>query len=562
MNTRLRLIVWCVLIGLALGHGVAHATRQSTAVQSPAPAIFTMGSAQTLSYQVTNTSTGGNAGERIYQMQFSMSTITGVTHSKFSCVSIVPPAGWTVSACSPTSVTFRASSWANAIAVGGASVNFAVVLNMRSTTADGTETYSLMRASYTLSTTLSNRSGRATPSGTKSWTLLSLAITSFKIFDLSGVPITALLAGGSFRLVMEVTNVSSVTQSGIISSPNPPGATKTGTVTQSLTGTVGSPLTLAATAKSTITFTFSTAATDNGTIYFTAFAKNATATATSLSAISTTLTVAPCILAASFTAPASSSCLYPGSNFTLTLALTNNCAVALTNLTPTLATTGPASKVSGATPAIIASLAAGASAPVSWTYTIDPGAATNPFTFTGGATSAAPGPALTAPTATSPTITPGGFPTVVNPLVTNASSTNVELTWTVTSSGCAAAKSVAITIPAVPAGWVWANDAYSLVDLSATNSVETWVASGANPVTFASPDIPNQMPPSPTLNGDFSLVFSATPASAGTSTFKVNVTDANGVVVPVSVPVTVNPFDPIGLNNVTNGIRIWREQFP
>jgi hypothetical protein len=99
-----------------------------------------------------------------------------------------------------------------------------------------------------------------------------------------------------------------------------------------------------------------------------------------------------------------------------------------------------------------------------------------------------------------------------------------------------------------------------LVSLSAVNAVETWVASGANPVTFTSPNVANQLPLS--FGGDFSLVFSATPTSIGTSTFPVNVTDANGVTVTVTVPVTVNPFDPAGLNSVTNGIRIWREQFP
>ena len=130
------------------------------------------------------------------------------------------------------------------------------------------------------------------------------------------------------------------------------------------------------------------------------------------------------------------------------------------------------------------------------------------------------------------------------------------MTWTSTNNGCAAVNSVAITIPA---GWVWANDAYSLVDLSAINSVETWVASGANPVTFTSPNVASRLPQ--TFGGDFTLVFSATPASAVISNFTVNVTDANGVVIPVTVPVTVNPFkDPNGLNSVTS--KIWREQIP
>jgi hypothetical protein len=145
---------------------------------------------------------------------------------------------------------------------------------------------------------------------------------------------------------------------------------------------------------------------------------------------------------------------------------------------------------------------------------------------------------------------------VVGPNVTNASSTNVELSWDVTNNGCAAANSVAVTIPA---GWVWANDAYSLVNLNATTFTENWVASGANPVTFTSPNVPSQLPL--TFDGDFNLVFSATPATAGTSIFTINVTDATGFVVSVPVSVTVNPYaNSDGLNNA--GISSWREQFP
>jgi hypothetical protein len=550
-----RLIAWCVLLGLALGHGIAHAARSYTYVQSPVPAsaVFDFGSTQSLSYQITNTNTAPNTGERIYQMRFRM---VGGGTSLFSATTAAP-AGWTRTAFTTTSVTFRANSWANAIAVGG-SATFTLVMAMRTSTADVSETLRDMRAYYTTTTTgppfttLSS----LTTNTPGSWTLKSLTITSFQITDTSGAVISSLTAGGSFRLVMTIKNNTTVTQNAIASNPNPPTAVKTGTVTQGLTGTVTSPspLNLAPGASGTITFTFSTVAGDNGTIYFTAAAR-VSASVTSASATSPTLTVATCLLSASFTAPAAASCLYPGSNITLTLALTNNCGSPLTTVTPTLSTAGPATLVSGPTPASIASLAVGATAPVNWTYQINSSVATNPFTFTGGATSAAP--ALTAPAATSPVITRGEFPTVINPLVTDASSTNVELAWTVTNNGCAAAKSVAVTFPA---GWVWANDAYSLVNLSAVNPVETWTSSGANPVTFASPDIPNQLPQ--TFSGDFGLVFSATPASAGTSSFTIGVTDANNITINVPVSVTVNPYNSGagGLNSVTN--KSWREVIP
>jgi hypothetical protein len=191
---------------------------------------------------------------------------------------------------------------------------------------------------------------------------------------------------------------------------------------------------------------------------------------------------------------------------------------------------------------------------VNWVYQLNAAVATNPFTFTGSATSAVP--ALTTLPATSPSIQRGEFDIALTPNITNASSTNVELDWDVTNNGCAAANSVAVNIPA---GWVWANDAYSLVNLNATTATELWVPSGANPVTFTSPNVPNQMPL--TFDGDFFLVFSATPAGAGTSIFNVNVTDANGAVVSVPVSVTVSPYaDADGLNNVNNNA--WREQFP
>jgi hypothetical protein len=243
----------------------------------------------------------------------------------------------------------------------------------------------------------------------------------------------------------------------------------------------------------------------------------------------------------------------------LTLALTNNCGTTISNITPSINTNGgPVSIQSGPTPATITTLAAGATSSINWVYQINSSAASNPFAFSALAVGVAP--ALVSSTAISQTVTRGEFAALVNPTVTNASSTNVELTWQVTNNGCARAKSVAITYPA---GWVWGGDAYSLVDLSASNSVETWASSGTNPVTFASPDIPSQMPQ--TFGGDFDLVFSSTPATAGTSGFTVNVTDANNITVPAtpaSVSVTVNPFSAGagGLNNATNGI--WREVIP
>ena len=320
------LICWVVII-FGLLHNVAHAARKFSYAQSPATAlaIFNMGSVQTLSYQITNINTGGNVGERIYLMQFNLPG-TGTVFSSATSA----PAGWTRSAFSATSVTFQATSWSNAIAVSGngptTTASFALVLVMGSASADVSDSLKSLRASYTNTTSGPpfSRSGRPTINTTNLWTLKSLAITAFQITDTLGTPITALASGSSFKLVMTVKNNSTVSQSGIVSSPNPPTpfSSPAGGVTQVLTGTAGSPLTLASGASGTITFTYSTGANDNGTIYFTAFAKSG-GTVTSALATSGTLAVSKFIAALTLPPPPPPTCLYAGSNITVTMTLTN-----------------------------------------------------------------------------------------------------------------------------------------------------------------------------------------------------------------------------------------------
>ena len=557
-----RLLALCVFFVLALGHDLALAARAFTYSQTPSPASaqFDMGSTQSLSYLITNTNTNigtNNTGERIFTVRIrisSGSTFTAAT---------VAPAGWTLTTRTTTTATYRANAWANAIAAG-ASQSFTVVVLMRTSTTDINDKLRDIRSSYTTSTTFATTAGTVTstiaatpapptqPSVEGQWKLVSLIVT-MQITDLSGVPIGSVAAGNSFRVVMTVTNKSTAAQNGITSNPNPPTQFRTGTTAPVLTGTVGSPLNLAAGGSGTITFTYSTSIANYGTVYFTAAAQRIS-TVTSASAISPTLTVVQCVFSAGIAA--SDYCLYPGQNVSVTMLLTNACASAVNTVTATLATTGPATLVSGPTPATIASIAGGGgTASVGWVYQVNAAAATNPFTFTGSATSASP--ALTTAPAASPSIQRGDFGVTLSPNVTNASSTNVELSWNViNSNGCAAANSVAITFPA---GWVSANDAYSLVNLNATTAIETWIASGANPVTFTAPNVASRLPLG--FDGNFNLLFSATPAVSGSSIFTVNVTDAGGDVVSVPVSVTVNPFqDADGLNSVINSS--WRELFP
>lgn len=545
---RSRFYFLCVLVSLLCWHHLAHAARTFTNAQNPAAGTgFAMGSSQSLTYQITNTATGGNAGERIYEMRFRINS-----GSLFSA-STAAPAGWTRTAFSTTSVTFRATSWSNAIAVAGAPVGFTLVIVMRSTTADATtERLRDMRARFTNTTTGPpfTRLASVTTNTPGLWTLKSLSITTFQITDLAGVPITALTGGTSFQLRMIVRNNSTITQTPIIANPNPPTPFKTGTVTQTLTGTAGSPLNLAAGASGTIIFTYSTVATDNGTIYFTAAAQRS-ATVTSSTATSTTLAVSRFNVSLA----ASSTCLYTGFNLTVTMTIANNTGANITGITGSLTPLAgaPVTYVSGPTPASIASMATATTATVNWTYTINSTGATNPFSFSGSANST--GPALTTPTATSAPVTRGIFAVTVSPASTNAGSTNTELTFDVTNNGCANVNSVAVT---APAGWIFGGDAYSLVSLSAISDIETWTTGGVNPVTFTAPNVAGQLPFS--FAGGFALVYSAT---AATTNFSVTVTDTSpgpgpfSIIVPVTI--TVNPFKTGPLNDATN--KIWREDF-
>ena len=132
-----------LIITFSLLHNVAHAARSFTYAQSPATAaaIFNMGSVQTLSYQITNTNTGGNVGERIYEMRFVLPGTGTVFSSSTSA-----PTGWTRTAFSTVSVTFQATSWANTIAVGGAPVSFPLNFLMRSASADLSDSLKSIRA--------------------------------------------------------------------------------------------------------------------------------------------------------------------------------------------------------------------------------------------------------------------------------------------------------------------------------------------------------------------------------------------------------------------------------
>jgi hypothetical protein len=193
------------------------------------------------------------------------------------------------------------------------------------------------------------------------------------------------------------------------------------------------------------------------------------------------------------------------------------------------------------------------SANVTWVYTINNTGTTNPFSFSGSATGTS-GSTLTTPTANTSSVTRGDFAATVSPTSTNAASTNTELSFDVANNGCASVNSVTIT---APAGWVYGNDAYSLVSLSAASDIETWTVSGTNPLTFTAPNPAGQMPL--TFGGDFSLLYSATPPGATASAFTLRVTDANGAFTDIPLTVTVNAFKSGSANDAAS--KFWREEF-
>jgi hypothetical protein len=534
----------------------AFATRNATFTQtSPTPpGVFDMGTTQTLTFSVGNANTGTNAGERLYAVRFrinSGSTFTGTT---------VAPAGWTRTSFSTTQVIFTATDWTLAIQTGS-SLSFSVDILMRTTTADAnSETLRDGRGSFTTDTVFSNgitNAGTQTDSAIGSWQLRSLQVTSFQITDLTNNPVSTILAGQGFKLVMTVKNVSSAIQSTIVSQTSPPTATKTGTVTQGLTSTVNSPnpLTLAAGASGTITFTYTTLATDNGTIFFTAFARNNTSSATSRTATSNTLTVSGGQFIANTTT--SKTCVYIGQTFTIGMDLQNTNLYAINNTAPTLSPSaaGVVTLVSGPTPATVS---IGASATLTnafqWTYQVTGGTVGQIFTMNGSASGTAQPPGSgtkTTPVDPTSNITRAGFSPTPSPAQVNADSTNQEVTVTITNAGCAAAQSVSIGIPV---GWTYIGDSYSLIN----STDESWTVSGAGPIVFSAPAPANQLQLG--QSATFSFVL-RTPSTVGSSTFPVTVTDATSATASPTASITVNAFKSGTPSPNDTNPAMWKEIF-
>jgi hypothetical protein len=550
-----RWLIASVLAVLALGSwtGRAEAARNFVGTQIPAPdAPVTMGTTGTLTYRIANASTGGNASERIYEVRFRMRG----GRSTFSSTTAAP-AGWTRTAFGTTSMTFRATSWADAIAAG-AFLDFPVIFNFRSTNVDTNEDLRDIRARFTRSTggPPFNNVGTDTDSNQGGWTLKSLE-AMFQFTDLTGTPITSLVAGDSYRLVMTVTNRSTSTQSSIVSVPNPPtqNASFSGGPPPSHASTVysPSPLTLAPGASGTITFTYTTAPNAYGTVYYTAYTRNNNGRATSALATSSTLSVGL------FTATINllpASCLYSGQSFTVEMMLTNNYAFAITGVVPTMTVS------LGGAPLILTSgptyssntIPGGGTLQVTWDYQVTTAANGETFTFDGTAAGTGGGQPRAASASSLPAKA-GGY--AITATQTNASSTNEEIGWTFINNGCAATDSVAIDFPL---GWAWdggSEDSYSFVRVGGGAWVENqWTVAGSGPVTFSASVLADQQAVGE--NGNYRLTFSSTPSAPGTG-ITVTITDATGYPSTIPSTVTINPYNFGSLNDADTDI--WQEDF-
>ena len=542
------------MLQVFMGSLPAEAARQFTVSQtSPAPpGLFDMSSTQSVTFRVANTSNGTNASETVRIVRFRVSG----TYTTFSNTTAAP-AGWTRTSFSATSITFTANTTGDRIPSTGTNYeDFMIVLIMGASTIDRSDLLSSVRATF-------STGSRVTLNNQGSWTLKSLTLTSFLITDCAGNSISAVDAGNTFCLVMSVRNLSTATQNGIASNTNPPAPNVTGTVTPTLVSTTyaPTPLNLAAGAAGSITFRYSTNVNDSGTISFTAYAWNGATTVTSRQVTSPVLNVSRFV--ASITV--SPNCQYNGQTMTVTMRLTNGFAYNIINVAPALAPSAgaPVVYVSGPSPAAPAGPvpANGGTFDFTWVYRMSGGAPGQAFTFNGSAAGTGQtggNPARTTPlSASAPPSTRGGFDPVLNPVSTNAGSTLEELTWTIINQGCGEVNQVSVTMPA---GWPWNNDAYSLVQESAGNYVETWSVSsaGSNPIVFTAPTALDRYPVG--LDGKFSVVFTGTPAASGVNSISIIVTDENGQSETNIRQITVNPYDNAtpGQGNYT-GTGSWGE---
>lgn len=533
MKTRL-IAFFTIWIFFGLGQSYSYAAVNFTASKTGGATDVTMGDAPgtSVTYSISN----GASSEGIVKIAFRLPNVNISTGSFTWTGASSLPSGWTV-----TKGTGTREITVEGLAINpGASASFGFTLGAIPTwTQDSVDLLDRIRA---------------TAAGKAKKDVKKLTLFSRHTLRIISMVAPATVAPGSgFSLVITVKNESSALLNSIRSDPDPPTkcaipAKCTGTVTLNNPSPNPNPLSLAAGATNTITYNYTTGGTNNGTVYFTTRVRHPSTgsiTATSLTVDSNTVVVGGFV----GTITTNFDCVYTNNTITVTMTLSNFTSSSITNVTPSLTPAGTATKtlLTGPSPTPPITIPASGTATFTWTYSIT-GTLDQAYSFSGGAVGSST--AIVSPSIPGRV---GDFTVSMSSNQTNASSTNQELTWTILNNGCAAVNSVSINIPS---GWTWANDAYSLVELNSTTSVETWTVSGSNPVVFtAAPTSSDRLPLD--FNGTYGIVFSQTPTTTGPSTFSLTITDASPLSLTKTISVTVNPFNSSGLNAV--GTEIYRE---
>lgn len=324
--------ILAVLVSLSFAPP-AGAARRFTSVQlnAPQPVEVTMRDATptALTYQITNTSTGGDINRGIYRLRF-----TAPAGYAFTGASALP-AGWAVTGTGTTLTLQTANSpCANCIytaSAGGAPKDFTITLGtIPATTQDSVSTVSIqMRTS----------GGNRTNNGQTFVTRRALTAALVAYLPAQCTPdcsnwgstcaaTPSIAVTGTHSLALIVRNNSTATWSGIISTPNPPTATYTWSGGgPAFSAPAPATLTLAPNACSVVVWTV-TMPGKTGTVFYQARARNSTGVATSKLATSNTVVVA------SPAAALGQNCVFPAEVTTVTMMVTNNGSTNLTNLRP------------------------------------------------------------------------------------------------------------------------------------------------------------------------------------------------------------------------------------
>jgi hypothetical protein len=532
----------------------------SVAQQNPAPVEFVMGTAVPVTYRVYNNSSGnGNQTLRNVRFYLANNTYTILPNPE----TFVAP-NWTCSRNSNLRIYCNANNAAAYIPAGtncSQYKDFTFYINSAALTQDRTDQLSSVTARFSGSNTYRNPTSLAP----NSWT--------WKSFLMTLVPSASSIGRNCpFNLTMTVTNrtTSNITNPNYVTSqPNPP---QMNSLSGGATAVAPAPpppaniVPLNAGATNSMVWTY-TAGANQGTLNFSAYARDSTSIRTSsIVTVNPAITITNAICASgNFTitqfanAPA---CLLSGDIATFTMTVQNTTGIPLLNVTPTaLVRNGTATigAFAGPVPASVPTLNNNSNAIFVWQapVTANPADAIGQdYSVTGSATSATAGyPATNNVVTSSPTYTIHGYTITMPNTNTNADSTNAELAWSVTNSGCRNLNRVSI---AIPAGWPAPIDAYSVVDNGAAQ-VETWTYAGG---VFSTPLYPNPDPDEMPVGskGTFYLFFPTTPAIAQPYVFNTTITDNTGAARMynfVNETVTVDPYGTGTLNSTPTNV--WQE---